>query len=42
VPGNRSDKQCDPVPPPAATEATMSTLSTSGATRAELQKLIGR
>ncbi len=42
VPGNRSDKQCDPVPPPAATEAAVSTLSTSGATRAELQQLIGR
>jgi hypothetical protein len=42
VPGNRSDKQCDPVPPPpAAQAAAASTLSTGGDVRAELQELIG-
>ncbi len=44
VPGNRSDKQCDPVPPPAPTpaEAAAKTLSATGGGRAELQKLIAR
>jgi hypothetical protein len=35
VPGNRSDKKCPPVPPPAATAGAAATMLSTGATRAE-------
>jgi pimeloyl-ACP methyl ester carboxylesterase len=43
VGGNRSDKQCEPVPPPVPTAVAATTLSASGdvSTRAELRTLIG-
>jgi pimeloyl-ACP methyl ester carboxylesterase len=40
VHGNRSDKQCDPVPPPNPTAAAAKTLSSTGASRTTLQDLI--
>jgi len=40
VSGNRSDKQCSPVPPPDPTAATAQTFATAGGSRADLQKLI--
>jgi pimeloyl-ACP methyl ester carboxylesterase len=42
VRGNRSDKQCDPVPPPDPTAATAKSLATtgSGAARAALRTLV--
>jgi pimeloyl-ACP methyl ester carboxylesterase len=40
VSGNRSDKQCAPVPPPNPTAATAQTLATAGGSRADLQALI--
>jgi pimeloyl-ACP methyl ester carboxylesterase len=42
VRGNRSDKQCAPVPPPPASAAAAKTLATTGAGRADLTAVIGR